>query len=144
MAATTLVSTLLMGLVLLVIVAVVLRLRNWRRESPGRRGSHRNWVNRVVQSPNAWGLGFVVVVVAITGGALIFVGGLSVAGVDQQAIGTGLIAAFGILIGILFFGGIYSAARARGVARSLAIAVGTGVLGLLFIGGIAVRLIMAG
>lgn len=144
MAATTLVSTLLMGLVLLVIVAGVLRLRNWRREAPVTLGKRSASVaTDVVYDPDTWGIVFFLVAVGITAGALVFVGGLSVPGMDGAAVGQWLIAAFGVLIAGMLFGGIYSGARSRGAARSLAIALGTSVLGLLFIVGIAVHLLIS-
>lgn len=143
MAATTLISTILMGLLLLVITAVVLRLRNWRREAPTSGDHRRRLATNLTRDPNTWGILFFLVTVVITASALVFVGGLSVPGVEPSAIGTVLIGGFGLLLSVLLFGGVYSAARSRGAARSLAIFVGVGILGILFILGIAAQLLVA-
>lgn len=143
MAATTLVSTLLMGLVLLVIAAAVVGIRNWRQEAPetlGERGA--SFVARATRDPNTWGLVFVVVAFAVTAGSIVFVGGLSVPGMGQQAMGLVLVAAFGVLLAVLLFGGVYATARARGAGRSLAVAVGVGLLGILFVAAISVQLLI--
>lgn len=144
MATTTLVSTLLMGLLLLVLTAGVLRFRNWRREAPDTVGERSASIaTDVIYDPNTWGIVFFFLAVGITAGALVLVGGLTVPGMDGAAVEPVLIGAFGLLIASLLFGGIYTAARSRGAARSLAIALGTGVLGLVFIVGIAVQLLIS-
>lgn len=143
MAAITLVSTLLMGLILLVIVAAVAGSRNWRREAPetpGERGA--SFAARAARDPDTWGLVFVVIVLAITAGAIVFVGGFSIPGADQQTVGLLLGAVFGTLLAVLLLGGIYTTARARGAGRSLAVAVGAGLLGLLFVAAIAAQLLL--
>lgn len=144
MAVSFLVSTLLMGLFLVAVVAFVGYAERREVERPGssaRTGAVLlSWVRA---SPMAWIAGFLLLVLAVGGTTLLFVGGLlpdPSAGTTQLA---GLVLAGLLALALLVYlvWGAYSTARARGYPRSGAAAVGVWMFGLLFVAVITAQLL---
>jgi hypothetical protein len=145
MAVSFLASTLLMGLFLVAVVAFVGYAERRDAERPGssmRPGAVLSWVRG---STMAWIVGFLVLVVAVGGSTVLFVGGLlpnPSAQVTQTAgLALGGLVALSLLV--YFVWGGYSTARARGYPRSGAAAVGIWVFGMLFVTAIVAQLLVA-
>lgn len=125
-------STLLMGVFLLVIVAGIAGLRRWQHEEarPRTRGT---MLSGIARSPQTWIVVFGLVVVALVGGSLLYVGGLELPSVSQGAVWTGLVALLGLVFLVFVFLGIYDAARSRGLKASQAAGVSSMILGMLLV-----------
>lgn len=140
-----LVSTALMGALVLSVLAWVAKQRGWYHYSPataivpagetipGRAGS-----GSLADDPRALALAFGVLVVGSVGGVIAYVSGP----VEQQAtIGSAVaLGAGGVLVGYLLFG-IYVAATGRGHPRSLAVAESATVAGVLFLVAVTAQLL---
>lgn len=137
-AITYLASTLLMGLILLALVAVVVWGRNWRRTSPST--AEADAFGRLLGSSTTWTLVFVVVALGAAAGAVALVGGVGFE-VPSETIVLGLAGAFLLLLGVYLFGGVYASARSKGMGRAPAVGLGSAVLGLLFLGLIVLQLL---
>lgn len=143
MAVSFLVSTLLMGLFLVAVVAFVGYAERREVERPAsstRPGAVLSWMR---ESPMAWIAGFLLLVLAVGGTTLLFVGGLLPdlsAGATQLA-GLALAGLLALALLVYFVWGAYSTARARGYPRSGAVAVGVWMFGLLFVAVIAAQLL---
>ena len=133
MAANTLVFTLLSGLVLLGIVALVLRLRGWRHVRVGAAAptSVDAALARFVRSPTTWTAAFAVVVLVAVAGSLAVVGALPVPAGAQGTVTTALLALGGLLLGGFVFGGVYGTVRSRGHGSAPAVGLGSLAVGLL-------------
>lgn len=140
MAAIDLVSTLVTGLVLLITVVTVLRIRKWERSEPLFKAEHD--VSSLLENPTALTGIFLVLALGFTVGAIAYVGGISV-GIDPAVIGQLLIAAFGVVVLLFVLFGVYIAARARGLSSAPAVGVSSVLLGILVLVIILGRLIMA-
>lgn len=145
MAVSFLVSTLLMGLFLVAVVAFVgyaERRETERPESALRPGALLSWVR---ESPMAWLVGFLLLVVGIGGSTLLFVGGLlpNPSPEQTQLAGLALAGLIALSLVVYLVWGAYSTARSRGYPRSGAAAVGVWMSGLLFVVAIAVQLLVA-
>jgi cbb3-type cytochrome oxidase subunit 3 len=139
-------STILMGLFLVAVVALVRFSDRREYEAPSSRegGLARRAATWVVESPMAWILGFLLLVFVAGGTSVLYVGGIlpSPSAATTQLAGTALAAVFAlVLVGYLVWGA-YATARSRGYQRSGAVAVGAWVVGLLFVVAIAAQLLM--
>lgn len=145
MAALNLTSTLLMGLVLLVIVATLTHIRNWQRGSASviRERSTGGFLTRTIHNPTTWVVAFLIVTFGFTAGAIAVVGGVSIPDSSRQTIGIGVAAAFGLLLVGYFFYGIYLSARNRGLNSAPALGVTSLVIGLVFLIAVVIQLILA-
>ena len=135
---TYLASTVLMGLVLFALIAVVAWGRDWRRV--GDAEPTPRTIGRVLGGPTTWTVLFALVALGAAAGAVAVVGG---AGVDipGETVVAGLVAALGLLVAIYLFAGVYASARSRGLGRAPAVGLGSVVLGLLFLGLIVLQLL---
>jgi len=136
-------STLLTGFVLLVVFVGIGLMRDWERV-PGSGEDRTASVVDALRSPMAWTVGFVVLALLFSVAAIAAVGGSSVIGVGQ---GTGeliLLGGFGAVMSGFLFGGLYAMMRNRGLKGAQAAGMGSIVLGLLFVVGIAVKLLLDG
>ena len=133
MAANTLVFTLLSGLVLLAIVALVLRLRGWRRKRVGGPGppSVEATLADVVRSPTTWTVGFLLIVLVAVAGALAMVGAVPLPEGAQGTVTTALLGLGAVLLGGFVFGGVYASVRSRGHGSAPAVGLGSLAVGLL-------------
>lgn len=137
-----LVSTALMGLFLVAVVAFVRfsERREYVRshESPDGPGV----ASRLQNSIGAWIAAFLLLALGVGGGAVLFVSGDLPAGVARAGgvlLGVVLAASLAAYLG---WGGYYIA-RGRGLGNAQAAAVGAWLLGLLFVAAIAVQLATA-
>lgn len=137
-AITYLASTLLMGLILLALVAVVAWSRNWRRTSPA--VSQADTLGRLLSSPTTWTVVFAVVALGAAAGAVAIVGGAGIEVPDETVV-LALVGAFLLLLAAYLFGGVYASARSKGMGRAPAVGLGSAVLGLLLVGLIVLQLL---
>lgn len=137
-AITYLASTLLMGLVLLAIVVVVARSRNWRRTSPGVEPGDA--FSRLLASPTTWVIVFAVAALGAAAGAVAVVGGAGVE-VPGETVVLALAGTFFLLLAVYLFAGVYASARSKGMGRAPAVGLGSAVIGLLLLGLIVLQLL---
>jgi hypothetical protein len=143
MAQTTFVVSFLFGLVLVATLGYV-SARGWRRYSPpeSRSSGSRaaSTATRVAQTPGAWILAFLVTALTFGLAAVAFVGGTAIpAGVKQAS--TLILLAGTVLIVVFYaFYGTFVSARGRGLKNSQAAALGSWVIGLLFIAVVVLKL----
>jgi len=134
-----LVSAALMAVLLVAVVAATVG-RGWKKYTPGLQHDQSVW-SSLAGNESAWTLAFIVVALAVGGGATLFVSGDSFSGsivaVGGAAVGVALAAAF---VFYLFYG-TYAAAKARGYRRAAAVMAGSWVLGLLVVLVITVNLL---
>lgn len=137
------VSTILMGLFLVAVVALVRISERREYEAPSSRegGGLATWLT---ESPMAWILGFFLLVFVTGGASVLYVGGMlpSGSGATAQLAGAALAAVVAlVLVGYLVWGA-YATARSHGYVRSGAVAVGAWMVGLLFVVVIAAQLLL--
>lgn len=144
MATLNLASAVVMGLFLFGMVVFVLQARHWERGAPTLEAGPSR-LGRALNRPAAWIAVFAVVAFGLAGGVVLYVSageGSTAIGVSQGAIGTAIGAAFGVLLSALLFAGVYSSVKGRGGPTSMAVAVGSGVVGMLFLVGLTLKLIL--
>lgn len=134
-----LVSAALMVLLLLAVVGAVVG-RNWKAYTPTLESEQSLW-DALADNEEAWTLVFVVVALAVGGGATLFVSGESFSG-SLVSLG-GVVVALALVLSFLFylFFGTYAAAKARGFQRAAAVMAGSWVLGFLVVAVIAFNLL---
>lgn len=148
-----LISTLLMGLLLLAVAVAI--ARQGQRATPGGSGatvrtSYAEWSNRdaphesrlleIANNPIAWTLSFVLLAIVLLGGAVLFVtepGNFG--GIIQSAV-LALVGA--LLLGFVFFG-TYFSVRERSGMTAVAVGVSSVVVGLLMLIGVVAALLTA-
>ncbi|MFC7027360.1 hypothetical protein ACFQJ5_06755 [Halomicroarcula sp. GCM10025324] len=146
MATAYLVSTALMGLLVVGVLLWLGRVRGWYQYSPAASGEGwspgvppKSTVDRLTGSTSAWLVAFALLVVGFLVGVVAFIsapagsGGLAGPAV---AVGGGL-----LLVGYLLFG-VYISAKRRGHPSALAAAESATVAGTLFLVAITVRLVL--
>lgn len=144
MATPNLTSAVVMGLFLFGLVVFVLRARHWERGAPTLEGGPSQ-LGRSLNRPAAWIAIFAIITFGLAGGVVLYVSagsGSTAIGVSQGAIGTAIAAAFGLLLAALLFAGVYSSVKSRGGPTSMAVGVGSGVVGMLFLVGLTLKLIL--
>ena len=132
-------SLVLMVLFLFAIVVAIVG-RDWKAYTPTLT-SGGSPLSAAAENESVWVLVFVVVALALGGGATLVASG--------DTYSASLVTAGGIVVGValglafLFylFYGTYAAAKARGMRRAAAVMAGSWILGLLVVVGIAVKLL---
>ncbi|MFB6148068.1 MAG: hypothetical protein ABEJ48_00230 [Halobacteriales archaeon] len=152
--ATLVTSTLLMGAIVLAVAVLIMRLRAWRASptphggGDGGTGGFSSAVAdglvKLARDPMGWTLAFVVTILLFGGATLVFAGWVSVPPALQGTLGLLIGGLFGLLFVIYIFAGTYLAARSRGLANSMAVAVGSWVVAMLFLAALALKLVVAG
>ncbi|HKJ58197.1 MAG TPA: hypothetical protein VKA37_03135 [Halobacteriales archaeon] len=149
MAENTVVFTFLSGLVLLAIVAIVLRLRTWRRGEEELRGTSTGLrrpssadqaVAEAIRSPTTWTVGFLLLVLVAVAGAMAMVGALPVPESVQPLVGTVLLILSAAVFGGFVFAGVYASVRSRGYGSAPAVGLGSLAVGLIAMTVVVVRL----
>ena len=142
MAQSILLLSVLAGVVLVAIVAF-LNSRGWRQYAPAALaaggGRDRSVMTELAGNQTVWVLAFLAAIVVFGGGTVLAVGGGPSAEMAQTAGIVLLAAAGGVAIAYLFFG-TFLAAKGRGMGNAAAAAIGSWVLGLLFIVVLVVKL----
>lgn len=140
MAENTIVFTLLSGLVLIVIVAVVLQIRSWRRGAEQLRGrstgvrtpsSADAAVAEALRDPTTWTVVFLLLVLVAVAGSLAMVGALPIPESAQPLVGAVLLAVSAIVLGGFVFAGVYASVRSRGYGSAPAFGLGSLAIGLI-------------
>lgn len=143
MAANNLVFTVLSGLVLLGMVALVLRLRRWRRgpaelrrtSTPPRGASTPSTADvelaALLRDPTTWTVGFLLLVLVAVAGSLAMVGAVPVPESAQPLVGAVLLGVSAIVLAGFVFAGVYASVRGRGYGSAPAFGLGSLAVGLL-------------
>jgi hypothetical protein len=151
-------STLLMGLFLIAILVSLVRIRSGGETStasgersmasdlPSTTASDvpaRSQSSDTVSSetPTEWVLGFILLVLAAGGGAILFIGDYSLPSVGTQVAVILLVLVLGGLFCGYLFSGVYISLRSHGRKSAEATAVALWLLGLLGVGVIAAKLL---
>ena len=144
MAATTLLSTLLMGVFLLAIAVAITRVRHWRAAPSVPGGT--DVLARTARNPTTWTVVFVAVTLGIALFAVALVGGgpvsISLEGSFVETLPV-VMAPFLVLLAVLLFGGLYAAVRARDLSSATGVGIGALFLGLVFVLVVALQLFIA-
>lgn len=134
-------STLVMGLLALGVVVLVVRGRRWQHYTPQAAyamdaggGAPQSGLARVAGATSTWTVAYVVLVLGFLAGAIVTLSGV----VTGPALIVGLLAA----IVVYLVGGVYLAMRGNGRPSAQAAAGSVVVLGMLFVVGISVKLIL--
>jgi hypothetical protein len=131
--------------VVLVVTMAFLSGRGWREYTPASLGGSAGSrdgpaLADLAGNPTVWVVAFLAAVGVFGGATVAFVGGAGDAGGVVGAAGLVLLVAAGLVaVGYLFFG-TFIAARGRGLGNAAAAALGSWVLGLLFIVVLVVKL----
>lgn len=143
MATNALASTVVTGAVLLALLVVVLRAREW--QAPGDRpGEGLASRLEAANGPLGWSVGFFVVAFGLTTVAVAYVSGASVGALDQAGLGLLLAVSMATVFGLAALGGVYAAVRGRGLNSAQAAGVSSALLGALFLLAIVVQLFVGG
>ena len=142
-----LVSTLLMGLFLIVVANAL--TRNGRGPIPASNGGSVDreerigtGLGRMARNPRAWTLGFVLITAGIAVGVLLYVGG-PLPDESREAAGLVVGGLLLLVISAFLFLGTYLTATSKGRPSAWGIAEGTIALGLLFIVAIVINLVIS-
>ncbi|MFB6080738.1 MAG: hypothetical protein ABEJ81_07060 [Haloferacaceae archaeon] len=134
----------LIGILLIGAVAVLIG-RGSRQYSLPRRVTggegESSLLARAARSQVVWTLVFVVAAIGLGGAAILFTGTVPIPDGIKAAAGGALAAGVGILLMFYVFYGTFASARARGLGSSQAAALGSWLVGLLFIVVVALKLL---
>ncbi|WP_158059223.1 hypothetical protein [Halorussus halophilus] len=140
-----LVSTVVMGVVLLGVWLVVARVRNWEQYALPATVSPDGTESRAVRTakmPTTWIVGFLLVTFVAGGGAILLV---SDVGSSLAASPVVLFSAvFALLITGYLLWGVYHSVRVRGLGSAQAALAGVWTLGMLFLGAVVLTLVTGG
>lgn len=150
-AITYLPSTLLMGLFLLAIIVGFVRITSSERtttpqSAPVPTRKRRTDTQSTTDStavPTAWIVGFLSLILAVGGGTVLFVGGISVPSVGTGSAGLLLAVLIGGLVCGYLISGLYISLRGHGRASAEAAAVAIWMLGMAALVLIAIRIFIA-
>jgi len=115
--------------------------REWKAYTPTLR-PEGSLLSTVANDESLWVLVFVVVALALGGGATLFVAGDSFSASLVTTGGLVVAVALGLAFLFYLFYGTYAAAKSRGFQRAAAVMAGSWILGLLVVGAIAVKLLL--
>ena len=143
MATSALVSTAVMGVVLVAIVVAILGIREWRQPGPTAEAGLADAAG-TVNGPLGWSVAFFVVTLGVTGLAVLYAVGSPVAGVTPATMGMLLV----VTMAVAFVGAslvaVYAASRGRGLNSAQAAGLSSALLGVLFVVAIVVQLFVGG
>lgn len=135
-----LVSTVLMGLFLIGVVAYVRASERREYEGPREAAPSEGLASRARNSVRLWIVTFLLLAFVAGGGAVLFVSGALSPGLAQAGGVALAVVVAASLVAYLGWGGYYIA-RGHGMGNAQAAAVGVWLLGLLFVALIAIRLV---
>lgn len=144
MAQVALLLSSLIGILLLGVVAALIGRGSRGYTLPARITSEEGEPSRfarAARSPAVWTLAFVGAALGLAGAALAFVGVISLPEGTRAVAGLALAAGTGLLLLFYVFYGTFASARARGLGSSQAAALGSWMIGLLFVVIIALKLL---
>ena len=138
-----LVSTVLMGVVLLGVALFIRGLRQWRHDKPEAESSGFDAISATMGNPRTWIAAYVLMIVLAAGAAWAYIAG---DGIPQPVADASLIvlgAVLGIAILVFVARGTYDAVRGHGRSASQAAAMGGAATGFVLLALVAVKLITA-
>lgn len=143
-------STLLMGVLLLAIVVGLMRARDWQRSPAGASGggtiqsvAETDPLSGMMDRESLWVAAFLVLVLVFSGSAVLFVSDIPLPGLGEVDIVPALAGAFGLMLTGYLSYGIYVSARSRGRSSAMAAMISAWIIGLLFLVGLTVKLLLA-
>lgn len=151
-----LLSTLLMGLLLIAVATAISRSgqratpsghaggRSGFAEWSGRAGPDSSRVVTIASNPVTWTVSFILLAVVILAGVVLTFQGLPEGlGIDSAVVETAVLGLFGVLLLGFVFSGAYFSARDRVGYTAAGIAVAAAAIGLLLLIGVVVMLLTA-
>jgi hypothetical protein len=143
MATTALLSTVVMGGLLLVVLALVLRLRHWQHPAPTLGVDPGTLASRV-NSPLGWSVGFFVGTLLVTGLGMLYVAGEPVAGIEPATYGLALAVSLAVVFAVAAIVAVFGAVKSRGLNNAQAAGVSATLFFSLFLVAIVVQLFVGG
>jgi hypothetical protein len=139
-------STVVMGLLVVGVVALVLRSRRWQQYQPQAAygqldagGSQpQSLFGRFVSTPSVWTVTFFVLALGLLVGATVAVSGTG------GGSGLGMIAGLGVVLVGYVVGGVYAVLRQHGRPKAQAVAASVVAFGALFLLAVTVNLLLLG
>ena len=144
MATSALLSSVVMGAVLLLIVALVLQLRRWEQPSPAVAAAGTSDLARRANGPLGWSIAFFAIAFGITGLGTAYATGEPVMGLPPATLGLlagGLLAA---VVSVAALVAVYGAVKTRGLNNAQAAGLSSALLAGVFLLAIVARLLMGG
>lgn len=143
MATSALVSTVVMGSVLLAIVALVLRLRGWQHPTASVGVDAGGFFERL-NGPLGWSVVFFVVTFGLMGLGMVYIAGGPVAGIDQATLGLLVLGAVAVVVGGAGVIAVYGAVKSRGLNSAQAAGLSSVLLATLLLVAIVIQLFVGG
>lgn len=140
MATTALLSTVVTGAALMVIIALVLRLRDWRQPAPGAAGAAG--LVRRANGPLGWSIAFFVVAFGVMGLGMAYAAGEPVAGLDPGTLGLLALGVLAVVFGVGSIIAVHAAVRSRGLNSAQAAGVSSVLLATLVLVAITAQLLL--
>lgn len=132
-------STILMGAILVGTMFWVVRGYRWRHYSP-RLERREPELPAVLYSPTTWSIAFLAVTIGASLGVVGYLG--SSAGDPFATVAAVAVVQLFTLVGVFLVVGIYRMARFHGFGRPMAVAIGSWVVGLVFLTGVTIDLVV--
>lgn len=139
MATSALVSTVVMGGFLLVVLAVVLRLRNWQHPSASAAASPTR-AARAANGPLGWSIAFFVGAFGVMALGILAASGEPIYGLEPATLGLLVLGVLAVVVTVGAIFAVYAAVRTRGLNSAQAAGVSSALLGLLVLVAIVVQL----
>lgn len=143
MATSALASTVVMGAVLLVILAAVLRLRHWEHPSAAAAAGASS-VARSANGPLGWTVAFLVAAFGVMGLIMLYASGQAAYGIDSATLGLLVLVALGAVIGVAGLVAVFGAIKSRGLSNAVAAGLTAILLATLVLLVIVVQLFVGG
>lgn len=140
MATSALVSTVVMGVALLVVLAAVFGLRDWQHPAPSVAGAAG--AARQANSPLGWSIAFFVIAFGVMGLGMLYAAGEPVAGIAPATLGTLALGVLATVFGVGAIVAIYGAVRSRGLNSAQAAGVSSLLFATLVLATIVTRLLI--
>lgn len=138
-------STVLMGVLAILVAVAIGRSRQWYHYSPEPgEGAQVGWASDgrdsppLLERPTTWVVGFVALMVAAVGGVFAFVTNPDAPG---ELLSLPILAVGGLLLGLYLVAGVYYGAKGRGHPSSIAAAETATVVAALFLVAVSLQLI---
>lgn len=144
MATSALLSTVVMGGLLLVIIALVLRLRSWEHPAASAAATEAPDIVRAANGPLGWSIAFFVAAFSVMGLAVLYTAGSPVAGLDPATLGMLVLVILGAFFILASLVAVYSAVRSRGLNSAQAAGVSSLLLATLVLLAIVAQLFIGG
>ena len=143
MVTTALLSTVVMGGLLLAVIAFMLRGRRWQHPSPSV-AVDADTVSQRINGPLGWSVAFFLGTFLVMGFGMLYAAGEPVAGFEPATLQLGLILSLAVVIVVAVVVAVFGAAKSRGLNSAQAAAVSSTLFFSLFLLAIIIQLFVGG